>query len=386
LSKTNFTVSLYHDGLAGALGKFADSAWPSDTSSKPRLDGRDQALCGKAEGDKQKPPTFLFLKDNEVIGHITTLPVRLLVNTRLSSAHWVVGFMVLPEYRNGPIGPLLIKKVNQTLDLAMTLHVEESALKIFKGLGWRHLGMIPQYVYILNPHRLLRNVQIGRMAFLRKYSVAWSSLLELIVTYRLTRFLLASLSALVFRAFSLGTALLRPTGRMGKVMEEEEFDATYDALWERVRDKFDALIVRDRAYLESRFGKQIKNYRLLACRDKGNLLGYCILKIKPFLNDSGMGNTKMGSIIDCLFDPEDLKGLQPLLDSAIKLFRRERVDVAFCSASHSQIQKLLSLNGFMMVPGNLHFAYYTKTGKFHENLCLASWHLMRGDSDADQNF
>jgi len=385
VAEANFKVCIYEDSLAGTLGKFVNQVWPADTSTKPRLDSSDHRLSKKPKDNSKKPPTFLFVKDNEVIGHITTLPVRLFCNSRLSPGYWVVGFMVLPEYRNGPIGPFLIQKVNQMLDVAMTLHTEEAVSRIFKGLGWKHLGLIPQYVHILNSHRLFRNLQIGRMAFLRKYSVACSSLLELIVSYPLTRFLLASLSALVFRALSLGTALLRPTGRTGEVMEEEEFDATYDALWERVKDKFDALIVRDRAYLESRYGRRIKDYRLLACRSKGELIGYCILKIKPFLNDSCMGNARMGSIIDCLFDPEDLRGLQSLLNSAKELFRRENVDVTFCSASYSQVQKLLSLNGFIKLPGSLHFAYYAKTPEMQENVCLASWHLMRGDSDADQN-
>jgi len=386
VGKANFTACLYHDCHAGALSEFANRVWPADTSTNGGLDPADHAVSTQKKEESQKAPTFLFLKDEEILGHITTKSVRLLCNSRLSPANWVVGLMVLPEYRKGPVGPFLIKKVNETLELAMTLHVEDAALRIFKGVGWKHLGVIPQYVNLLHAYRLFSNVRIGQMAFLRRYSTVGSNWLERIVSHPLIRLLMALLSSLFCRSLSLGTALFRPSHGPGNVSEEEAFDVTYDALWERVGGKFDALVVRDRAYLEARYGKRMKHYRLLACRHKGDLLGYCILKIKHFDSDSRMGNTRMGTIIDCLFDPGDLRVLQALVAAAIKLFKRERVDIIFGTASHSQVQKLLSLNGFIKVPGNLNFAYHDRIDIIRKDLRLTSWHLMRGDSDADANF
>ena len=81
-------------------------------------------------------------------------------------AHWVVGLMVLPEFRNGLVGPQLIKKVNESLSFAMTLHVEDAVSRIVKGLKWTHLGTIPQYIHVLNGRRLADQLQLERLDFL----------------------------------------------------------------------------------------------------------------------------------------------------------------------------------------------------------------------------
>ena len=93
----------------------------------------------------------------------------------------------------------------------------------------------------------------------------------------------------------------------------------------------------------------------------------------------------MGSIIDCLFDPDEPATFQLLLREAMQAFIREGVDVVFCSASHSTLRRLLLLNGFLRIPGSLNFAYYDRTGIVSPEVDLDSWHLMRGDSDADAN-
>src|SRR5438094_4725314 len=140
--KPQYTVSLYSSQHAAALYKFIDYFWPRNSSPTNGSDSPSRAHTSEPEGTENRPPTFLFLKDDEVIGHITSLPVRLSVRSATAPAHWLVGFMVLPEYRNGLVGPCLVKKVNETLDLAMSLHVEEPVLRILKGLGWYHVGVI----------------------------------------------------------------------------------------------------------------------------------------------------------------------------------------------------------------------------------------------------
>jgi hypothetical protein len=130
----------------------------------------------------------------------------------------------------------------------------------------------------------------------------------------------------------------------------------------------------------------MEQYRILACRQNGELMGYCILRIKEFSGDSRMGNSRVGTILDCLFDPDDSKPLQSLLASSVRLLRRERADAIFCTASHFQVQKLLRRNGFIKVPGNLNFAYHDRSHAIPQKHPLSSWHLMRADSDADGNF
>ncbi len=385
MREANFTVCVYHEGLAEPLRRFAQRVWNGERPTRPRIEASVHASPQNEDTRPQRSPTFLFLKDEDVIGHIATHAVRLLLDTQVAPAYWVVGFMVLPEFRNGLIGPLLIKEVNRTLDLAMTLHVEEPVLRIFKGLGWKHLGVVPQYVRVLNPWSLLKNIRMDRMAFLGKLGGEGSGRLACLISHRLIRPAVATGCALVDKVCSGVTSLLRPCVAPGSVTEEEQFDASYDTLWANVGAKYGTLVVRDRAYLEARYGQQMGRYRLLACRREDKLMGYCILRTKQFRDEPRMGNARMGSIIDCLFDPDEPGTFQLLLREAMQAFIREGVDVVFCSASHSTLRRLLLLNGFLRIPGSLNFAYYDRAGILSPEVDLDSWHLMRGDSDADAN-
>lgn len=359
-----------------ALGRFVQRVWPKDVSAQSQA----------SASELPSSPIFLFLKGQEVIGHIATMPVRLHSPSGMHLAYWVVGFMVLPEYRNGLIGPLLIKKVNETLDCALTLHVEEAPLKIFKGLGWKHAGVIPQYVLVCDAYGFLKNIRLGQVPRLTERSSSDSTLLLAMLAQPQVRPVVAFLASIVLKVFSLAAAILKPVQGSGTVTEEFGFDQSYDVLWDRVAYKYDAMVVRDRSYLELRYSKRMKNYRLLAYREKGELLGYCIVKLKQFMDDARMGGMRVGTIVDCLFDPADVHGLQSLLTNAVRLCKREAADAVFCTASHAPLRRLLRVNGFIEIPGNLNFAYFDKMKSVQPDISLDSWHLMRGDSDADANF
>jgi hypothetical protein len=153
-----------------------------------------------------------------------------------------------------------------------------------------------------------------------------------------------------------------------------------------VKSRFGALVVRDRSYLEQRFGRVPGKYRLLTWRDAKELAGYCIIKQKEFRDDPRMGNMRVITIVDCLFDPSNLAVMHSLIEEVIRIGRKEGFDAIFCSATHAAVQNALNRHGFLKMPGTLQFAYYDKAKVFDSDLPITSWHLMRGDSDADSNF
>jgi hypothetical protein len=63
--------------------------------------------------------------------------------------------------------------------------------------------------------------------------------------------------------------------------EEENFDASFDRLWEKLEDRWPVALVRNSEYLEWRFrGHPWHEYRLLTCRDgAGELMGYAVLLV-----------------------------------------------------------------------------------------------------------
>ena len=363
-------MRLYEPGLAQACERFTRRAWPKTN---------DHAGAGENGDAEALAPRVLFLKGDEVIGHIATVPVRLALAGRVVNASWAVGLMVLPEHRNGPVAPLLVKKLNQTVEIGLTLHVEEAALRIFKGVGWRHLGVIAQYIRVLNPRAFVRTFARRGDKFLSGRSARlWRALTRVSGP-------VAALVSVAFSGLALVGALRHQIVPGATVVEEHGFDASYTRLAERTKGKFAAWVWRDAPYLMARYGRRMGAYRLLACRRQTRLLGYCIVKLRQFQNDPRMGDIRMGTIVDCVFDPEAPEVLDTLLQSAVALCRREAVDVVFCSASLRELGRGLRRHAFIPTRGTLNAAFHDRTGTIREDLPLESWHLMRGDSDADAN-
>jgi hypothetical protein len=366
MARGSYAVRLYEPELAEACERFVQRVWP-------RAEDRGPA------GDNGGPPRVLFLKDQEVIGHVATVPVRLAVADRLRDASWAVGLVVLPEHRNGPVAPLVVKKLNEAVDIGLTLHVEEAALRVFKGVGWSHLGVIPQYVRVLNARAFVRTfARRGDQYLAGRAGRLWGALARLSGP-------IAALVAAAFAGHAATGALRRRRAPGVTIAREQGFDASYTELAERVKGKLGVWVFRDERHLAGRYGRRMAAYRLLAARRQGRLEGYAIVKIRQFANDPRMGDIRMATLVDCVFDPDEPAVLDTLLAAVVALGRDERADVVFCAASLRALGDRLRRHGFVAMAGTLNAAFHDRTGALADNPPLEAWHLMRGDSDADAN-
>jgi hypothetical protein len=386
ISKDSYSVRIFTHDLALALQKFHDTVWPARTGHKGTLrtnniDPEDTA--GKRESSS---PIFLFLKNNEVIGHLGTMSVEIQRGDVRFPAHWVVGLMVLPEFRNGLVGPQLIKKVNESLSFAMTLHVEDAVSRIVKGLKWTHLGTIPQYIHVLNGRRLASQLQLERIDFLSSRQGVGMRAVRYFVGHPMTHLLIGLGARIIGKTWIMIAAAGQMRSQEASITEEDGFDESYDELWKEVHREFAALVVRDRAYLEAKYGKAQGAFRVLACRASKKLRAFCVLKIRQFENDARMGNARVGTVIDCLFNPQDIWAMYALLKEVRRVCEDDRVDAIFCTASHPALQRLLGSHAFFEIPGSLRFAYYDRDHVLEQPMSLSLWHIMRGDADAAANF
>ena len=379
-------VALYDRSMEEAFGRFCRVIWPGSRgrASDPAAES-DGSARGRG-GPRENPPTFVFVKGGDIVGHVTTIPVQLSAFDRTVAAHWIVGFMVLPEHRNGLVGPLLIKEVNRSLDCALSLHVERPVLRILTGLKWVHAGVLPQYLRVLDARGVARNLQLSGLKSVALRSGETAAVQPPGFGESSARMLGGWVLAAAQAVWTGVTRLARPRALPAEVRDEREFDDAYDALWEAVRGRIGACLVRDRTYLQARYGAFPDRYRVLACRRQNRLLGYSIVKTRQFSGDLRMGDMKVGTIVDCLFDPDAPAVPQALLDAALKMCAREGMHAVLCTASHAALRRLLRANGFLAIPGNLNVAYHNRTNLPLQNVPLEAWHLMRGDSDADQNF
>ena len=96
------------DEHAAEVAEFIRAVWnPSATAAR-----RCVAVGGGALNTAEPgvpPPTWIALQAGRVLGYVTTIPVRFWDGERSWPAYWIKGLMVLPEYRNGPIGYAVMK-------------------------------------------------------------------------------------------------------------------------------------------------------------------------------------------------------------------------------------------------------------------------------------
>jgi hypothetical protein len=362
VSREAVRVAIYDPSLAEAFGRFRRAVWPGS--------GHGEGSAAAEPSPRTDAPPFVFVKGNDIVGHLATIPVQLTTTAGTVAAHWIVGFMVLPEHRNGLVGPLLIREASRVLDCALSLFVEPPVLRILKGMKWTHRGVLPQYLRVLDARAVSRNLRLGAFKGLGS-----------------TARIFGSWGLALGQAVWLGLGRLRRSrSELAEVREEQGFDDSYDELWQSVRDRFGACLARDREHLRRRYGGRPERYRVLGCRRENRLLGYCILTSKQFSEDPRMGSMKLGTIVDCLFDPDSPAALQSLLERAVRLLGQDGMHAVLCTASHAAVTGLLRANGFLAIPGNLNFALHNCTSVPVGDIPLDAWHLMRGDSDADQNF
>src|SRR5256885_9309948 len=223
-------VSLYHQGMYEAFDRFCRAIWPSSrnraSSSTARFDGGQQGQAGST----QDPPTFVFVKGDDIVGHVTTIPVQLSAFAKTVAAHWIVGFMVLPEHRNGLVGPLLIKEVNRSLDCALSLHVEPPVLRILTGLKWVHKGILPQYLRVLNARGVSHNLQLSGVGALALHTGDTAAVVPFGFVESFIR-MLGGWGLAVGQAIWVGlTIVARPRAVPVEVREEQGFDDSYNKL------------------------------------------------------------------------------------------------------------------------------------------------------------
>ena len=90
------------------VAAFYRTAWRDEGGA-----GDDGPTTTKADWF-ERAPAIIAVQNQRVIGYLGTLPMRLWKNGREADAHWFKGFMVVPEFRNGPIGFALVREAMRT--------------------------------------------------------------------------------------------------------------------------------------------------------------------------------------------------------------------------------------------------------------------------------
>ncbi len=303
-------------------------------------------------------PYILLLKDGpRLIGMIGTLALRAVINgvehVISHSCDWVLG----TEYRNRGAGRPLVQRMRTERPLRFSWQNALSHRSLRHSRG-TYARMLP----------LVRPLDFGRLAAQGTGSAA------------LARGS-AALAAVVRRLISI-----RPesTGNGNvRITPLVAFDERFDDLWRRVRTHYRVIIVRDRAYLQWRFGERPDvRYVILGALRGAELAGYVILR--------GAEAGGLGFLTDFLVEPGGTPTLSSLVKAAIAWLRRDGATAVGCRASLAAHRRALYAHGFLPFfwgqHGYVHAVAETSGSDAASFEDFRQWYLTMGDGDLEMAF
>ena len=172
-----------------------------------------------------------------------------------------------------------------------------------------------------------------------------------------------------------------------RIVEDTEFDESYDCFWGQIKTKYNLMLVRDRAFLQWRFHDiPTRRYEVLSARRGTEILGYIVL------SQADIRGTNVGLIADLLVLPGergDQAGLR-LLHEALKRFNEAQLPL--CGGlmlPHTQEYALMHRAGHLRVPGRFapqpfHLVVKTWSNGMTTNALIQPerWHISIADHDA----
>jgi hypothetical protein len=360
-------------GDAGALAGFYRQTWDPDATAERVRAARRKAAAANTVAPGEEVPTFLFTLDGRVLGHLTTVPLRLWDGRAAHPAYWLKGLMVLPEARNGPVGFLLLREAVRQLPLTLAMAVAPEARRLFGALGFADLGALPDHVRVLEPARVLR--ALGREGAEPPAAAA-----------RVPRALLRSPAACAL----LGAAARAGLGAWSALADSPRLHRGWvlpelpageaRRLWVRARAGVRAAAARDAADLEARYGAG--GYRWIGVRESGGLVALGVLRPPSPGGDPRLGGIAVATLSDLVVPPGRPDAARALLATAELAARGLGADALLCSASHRSLRGPLRRRGYLSTGARVHALLRAPGLDLPGD--AGDWWLTRGDGLADE--
>jgi GNAT superfamily N-acetyltransferase len=171
-----------------------------------------------------QPEIWVAREGPTIVGHYTTMPVRVSIKGIEVEGAWGSDAMVAPERRRQGIGEALVRAWDRNSGAVLALGATSDGRKLLDRLRWPEARVVPCLVKPLTR----RAVRLPR----------WPSTINRLI------------SAISWPVVHI-VARSRPL--RAECEPIRRFDASFTALWERLAPKFDLAVRRDASYLNWRY-------------------------------------------------------------------------------------------------------------------------------------
>ena len=357
---------------AETLAAFFREVWDQGATAESVATARREAAELGVE-----VPTVVVLADARVVGYCSTLPIELWDGQVTQPSYWVKGLMVLPGYRNGPIGYLVLKELVSRLRRSVVLTVARPSVRLFEGLGYANLGTVPNYLCILRPGRVASKAPTasldGRLPDFVARAIRFSQRIGLLA-------LAGWAIGLGLRA-ATGIYAITEAGLTADYSDHLPSSGDLDSLWLDARRGGWSAVARNARYLNHRYRGD--RYRFVTVREGNTLRALAVLRAPQEQNDDRVRGLSLGALSDLVVRPGDSRAAIVATRGAAALGRQLGGDALLASTPSRWIRRLLLSQAWLPVPGNLCFLVRETDPAHQLPTSLGQWWLMRGDGESD---
>lgn len=361
---------------AELLAEFYRKTWDENATRAGVLLSRALRARTNLHGRDQDVPTFVFIDNERIVGHLTTIPILLWNGREELRAHWLKGLMVLPEYRNGPVGFMLVRAALAAVENALAAVVATDARRLFTALGFRDLGVLANRIRVFDAREVIQRLADSPLA--QQLSPRVRAVLRWTAHPGCIPFVSAALQA----GAGAYTAVRGRTRQCGRIMPVFPESAELHELWRAMRSGIDCAPARGPDYLVQRYGLG-QGYRWITVHRNGRLRGFAALRPPTARGDERLNGVRVATLSDVIANTDDSETLLDLVHTAEQVARGLDAHVLMCSASHPRLLRILDRRAFAPYPGNVHMLIRPNGADWPG---IDHWWFTRGDSAADEAF
>jgi len=303
------------------------------------------------------PHLWLYRDAGDIVGHMGGIAVRMKIGDEERPTAWLVDTMVLESHRNGPIGSHLMVAAQQDLPFALSLGQTAEMREILVRLGWHAVAPLQTAQLLIRPERVLD----GKLPT----PAAW-------------------LAGIGMRATSAARDLIRDRADV-QVREIGRFDASHDALWNKMAADVACAVVRDASYLNWKYVDQPgQRFLRLEIMDGSGSSGVAILM---FRDPDHAYRYRRAFLVDIVAPLSNTGLMEQIVRAAATAAADRGADALVCLHIHGGLTRVLERCGFRMRTPTRHLVVSVDSlsAATREKVIDGdAWLVTQGDSDIDR--
>jgi hypothetical protein len=258
------------------------------------------------------------------------------------------------------VGPMLIRSAEKTEPLLYALGmggIDRPLPRMLQAMGWSVIP-VPFYFHVVRAARFLRAIRAIRKTRLRAFLMdiaAWTGAGWLLIRNRQRRH-------------------PQPAPRRIHSEETEDFGPWAEEIWSAAQPEYGMTAVRDAGALQRLYPPREPRFLRL----RVNSCGWAVLLDTPMQGDQYFGDLRVGTIVDCMADPES-DGPERVIHAARRYLEKRGVDLIVTNQSHAAWRDALRAAGFLQGPSN--FLFGASNALAALGIPAEEMHINRGDGD-----